>query len=77
MSHAPRLAYNDWQVVDKTTLLVWVNDTEFFDICPAGNSLELRLNNAVDGSVIYLGDSDTVGQAIIRARLYLDQGGQE
>ena len=72
MSHAPKLSYEQWQVVDKTTLLVWIDDTQFFDISPAGNSLELRLNNAVDGSVLYLGDCISVGHAIVRARRHLE-----
>ena len=45
MTHAPKLAYNDWQVIDKTTLLVWANDIQFFDIRPADDILELRIND--------------------------------
>lgn len=79
MSHAPKLAYNDWQVIGTTTLLAWVDDTQFYDIRPGGKSentdsvsLELRFNNVADGSVLYLGDCATVGTAIVRARKHLE-----
>ncbi len=73
-NHAPRLAYNDWQVIDPTTLMVWIDDIQFFDISSPGNSVELRINNVVDGTALYLGDSETVGRAIVRARKYLKAG---
>ena len=73
MSHAPKLSYEQWQVVGKENLIVWINDSEFFDISPAGNSIELRLNNCVDGSVLYLGDCISVGHAIVRARRHLEE----
>ena len=72
MTHAPKLAYNDWQVIDKTTLLVWANDIQFFDIRPADDILELRINNAADGTAVCMGNYTSVGKAIVRARKWLD-----
>ena len=79
MSNSPRLAYNDWQLLDTDTLMAWADDEWFFDIRPSQNqdTLELRINNVGDARVIYLGDSDSVGQAIVRARKFLDSQGRE
>ena len=36
MSHAPKMSYEQWRVVGKENLIVWISDSEVFDISPAG-----------------------------------------
>ena len=68
------LAYNQWYIADNDTLVAWLDGVVFFDIRPAesGDTLELRINDAARCSTCYLGDYDSVGQAIVWARRYLE-----
>jgi hypothetical protein len=68
---AALLPNSQWFIWEEI-LVAWFSDTEFFDISAAPEAgYELRLNDAAEGSTIYLGDSDTISQAQERARAYL------
>lgn len=73
MSHTPKLTNDEW-IVTGHEIIAWINDLQFFDIThdAAVEFFFLRLNQVATATVISLGVSNSVTEAIARARAYVN-----
>jgi hypothetical protein len=79
MTNTPQLGPADW-IVTGREIIAWVNDIEFFDITGSVNIIDnsqrfsLRFNNAATATTLYVGESDTVQEAMGWASRHLSSG---
>jgi hypothetical protein len=79
MTNTPQLGPADW-IVTGREIIAWVNDIEFFDITGSVNIIDnsqrfsLRFNNAATATTLYVGESDTVQEAMGWASRHLESG---
>lgn len=65
----------DW-IVTGNEIIAWVDDLQFFDITfdAVTETFALRINHLALASTIYLGQSDSVKQAMRRAQDFVGHG---
>ena len=79
MSNTPQLSQGDW-IVTGREIIAWINDIEFFDITGSvdiingSQRFSLRINNAAVATTLYVGESDTVQEAMGWANRHLATG---
>lgn len=79
MKNTPQLTASDW-IVTGREIIAWINDIEFFDITGSvdvangSQRFSLRLNNVAAATTLYVGESDTVQEAMGWASRHLESG---
>lgn len=68
-THTPK---TEW-IVTGNEVIAWINDLEFFDITYSADTatFALRINHLATATTIYLGESDSVSEAVRSAALWV------
>lgn len=80
MTNTPQqINSSDW-IVTGREIIAWISDIEFFDITGSvdvtngSQRFSLRINNVATAATLYVGESDTVQEAMGWASRYLAGG---
>lgn len=69
----PRLTNDEW-IVTGHEVIAWISDLECFDITydDRTRKFSLRVNNVATAQAVFLGYSDSLSEAIGRARAHIN-----
>lgn len=76
--NTPKLTNDEW-IVTGHEVIAWISDLEFFDIThdPRIEKFVLRINHIATAATVFLGVTDSLSEAIGRARAHVNADNNE